>query len=311
MSVVAFTETKYQYDVIANCADLTPDVIFHWSVRDFLEPTKKNVIEVPKILHFIIKGLLAIPCNKTIIIGDFRSFSQYLFILYSLILRKNIVLSEDGLFSHIADLYNFQSYVFDDGGVRRCKKPFFKILRKRLNGFDRITTQPKFLLNLNKPISIYNSRLVGDDAGSTLSHVLKCNQTIIFVGQPLNILGIDENAFYEKLDQYYFEFIEKYSKLIYSLHPKEDVNLAASMLTKWNVERRSVDEFRENGEAFDIVGINSTVLIDERNSCNQTFYFDISKLEFINGKRKKPQMLVQKTLLEIAKSKNVQMLRVN
>lgn len=307
MTIIAFTETKYQYDVISNCVDLTPDIVIHWAIRDVLMRAKKDVVEVPRIFNFLMEGLKLIPSYKVIVIGDFRSFSQYVFIIYALFLKKKIVLGEDGLFSHIADLHNYRSYVFDDGGARSFKKPFFKLLRKKLNSFDRLTTQPNFLKSLKKPINIYFSPLSNFDSGSSQIHI--SNSTVIFVGQPLKVLGVDEFIFYKKLDEKFSFFNSRYSNLIYSLHPKEDMDLVAKFLKKWTIVG-SIDELRKSRDGFDIIGIDSTVLIDERNSCQEIYYVDVSELEFDSVERKAPHIIAQETLLMIAKTKNIKISKV-
>lgn len=312
--VFSVTETFYQYQVVNGCRYFSEAYHIGWNVRnDFPFSENKRVHIVKTRLGFMLSSLRALMKSDSIIIGDFRSTIQLMLIYLAFFFRKNIVLSEDGIISNIADCYHFEPGALDDGGVRRWKLPFIAAIAKRLDRCDRITTEPEFLKALRKPIQVYASTPQRETATSPNSNVAEEDEVrvLIFAGQYLPIIKVNFQVMLENLSTLSNRYPQKYERLIYARHPRDSQQQSKEIDAIGWENAGSFDQVINQFSSVAIASINSTCLLKRDGRIKERILLEISTLLFPDPGVRRTQYRVQSVIKKILRSRGIKEIQPN
>jgi len=250
LKVVAIVETKYHESVIKNSS---------LSCTFIRLNTTKNLSRFYEILSVIYS-------SDIVIISDFRSARPFIYMLLSVILRKKIVLSDDGLVSHNLDKNNYSFSSLNDGTVGKFKLIILSFFLKYISTFDRISAYPNYTKSLGKIV------LNKVSEKSRFTNIEKVNK-MLFIGQNPITMGLLPKDYLQILDDIALKF--KHLDLYYSPHP---TFMPESILDPWNVIGPS-SSIKKNDFSH-VSSINSTGCIDFGLSGSKCFFPSLNNVSF-------------------------------
>lgn len=280
LKVVAIVETKYHEYVIKN---------------SLLSCTFIRLNKNKKLGRFY-EILSVIYSSDIVIISDFRSAMPFIYMLLSIIIRKKIVLSDDGLVSHNLDKNNYSFSSLNDGTVGKFKLFILSFFLKYISTFDRISAYPKYTKSLGK--TIFNEVL----EKSRFRNIEKVNK-MLFIGQNPFTMGMLTKDYLEILDYIALKF--KNLDLYYSPHP---TFMPESIHNCWNVIGPS-SSIKENDFSH-VSSINSTGCIDFGLSGSKCFLPSLNHLSFKKDFLLHSHIDSQDTIINILNSYNNKIIKI-
>lgn len=310
--VLAVTETYYQFNVATSCKELQPSVVVHWDNRRDYHANVGDNSEKTSITHvcsdrsaYRKEALAQLKSSQTVIIGDFRSGVQLLVIFWAILLRKQVVLSEDGIIANIADLYDYSPKYINDGGVRSYKLFFLTLLRPFFRSCDRITVHPKFLESVGKSRRVLSASL-GESVN--LPKVFKSDndKRLLFVGQVYSLMGLNSRDILKHLKQLADSLEGEYDQFLYSGHPKDSSLSHEEVLAAGWTLVGSLDSLKLNLSSirYDLVGITSTSLVADYECVEKVMLLDARHMENKSSQSLFDIIKTQQVIQKIAQSEN-------
>lgn len=296
---LCLSETYYQYSVTKNCIKIDNQTHIVWNAR------KENSFDSADVSYlvrgrigFFFISIFQLFYHQQLVIGDFRSLIQQCVLITALILRKKVILGEDGLIANIADFYHFDVNAIRDGGIRPFKLVLLKLLRPFLKMSSRITTQPEFVSRVNPNVEVFPSFLFSD-TGYVTEEGDVGQKKLVFVGQYIPALGVKNEEVIKILDFINSSFSHIYGSIYFSPHPRGSGKLTEyAKKLGWNISG-SIEVCIAQLMPFDLASVSSTCLIDPRFDNCAKFVIDVDSLAFSAEWLRDAQSRCQNVMMEI------------
>lgn len=304
--LVVMSETSYQLKIASSCELLNNATFVHWNVRNDVGSeylTKIRLFIVNSRIRFFLRSLGFLITSETLVICDFRSLVQMTIAFTAVVLRKKVILSEDGLISNIADMYGYRFENVNDGGVRGFKKYLLNYMSRIYEKSERITTQPEFFQYIRPNHDFYISKIEETNvkAGLSLKNPRVDSKTLVFIGQYLHVMGIRQTELVRVLKELR-RALPDYERFIYSPHPR-DLALSKEEVLNLGWELSGSISKISRSASYDAVTFTSTGLLSDIFDGAKMFLIELSTLDFFMEDNRSGQLRAQNTLKNILKAK--------